>query len=376
MPWEERDVVDQRRDLIESIEDVSSISEAARLAGVSRKTASKWWHRHLDDGDVGLVDRSRARRSRPEWETPPPMVELVLSVRDRFPTWGGRKIRTLLLRDGHTGVPAASTITSILKREGRIQKPVRPQRDYVRFEAAAPNELWQMDHKGQFGLAAGGKCYPFTVIDDHSRFLINLTARPNHQKETVKGDLTTVFRTVGLPDTILCDYGPPWGYEPGSPYTQLVAWLISLNVTVIHGRPHHPQTRGKNERIHRTIGEDILNRDQPWDTISEVQVAFDEWRPIYNYYRPHQGIGMAVPAERYQPSERIFPEQIPPPDYPNPKNVRSVDPNGKANWKGRLITAGHAFTALPVYIDEHDDGSITISYYQTTIRTLEPGRNL
>ena len=153
-----------------------------------------------------------------------------------------------MLREGRVGVPAASTITAILKREGRIQKPVRPQRDYVRFEAAAPNELWQMDFKGQFGLTAGGKCYPFTVIDDHSRFLVNLTAGPNNQKETVRGDLTTVFRTVGLPETILCDYGAPWGYEPGSPFTQLVAWLISLNVNVIHGRPRHPQTRGKKDR--------------------------------------------------------------------------------------------------------------------------------
>lgn len=376
MPWEERDVVEQRRDLIAAVEAGSSISEAARRAGVSRKTASKWWHRHQRDGDSGLVDRSRARVTRPDWVTPPAMVELVLSVRDRLPTWGGRKIRVLLLREGHVGVPAASTITAILNREGRIQKPVRPQRDYVRFEAAAPNDLWQMDFKGQFGLTAGGKCYPFTVIDDHSRFLVNLTAGPNNQKETVKGDLTTVFRTVGLPETILCDYGAPWGYEPGSPFTQLVAWLISLNVNVIHGRPRHPQTRGKNERIHRTLKEDVLARDDPWNTLDEVQVAFDEWRPIYNYYRPHQGIGMAVPADRYQPSVRLFPEVIPPPDYPNPKNVRSVDPNGKANWKGRLITAGHAFTALPIYIDEHEDGSITISYYQTIIRTLEPGRNL
>jgi transposase InsO family protein len=214
---------------------------------------------------------------------------------------------------------------------------VRPQRDYVRFEAAAPNDLWQIDFKGQFGLTAGGKCYPFTAIDDHSRFLVNLTAGPNNQKETVKGDLTTAFRTVVLPETILCDYGAPWGYEPGSLFTQLVAWLISLNVNVIHGRPRHPQTRGKNERIHRNLKKDVLARDAPWNTLDEVQVTFDEWRPIYNYYQPHQGIGTAVPAVRYQPSVRLLPEVIPPPDYPNPEEC----PQRRAQRESQLERPPH-----------------------------------
>ena len=120
MPWEQRDVIEQRRDLISAIEAGASFSAAARRFGVSHKTAAKWWYRHQAEGDGGLRNRSRARRTRSDWETPEAMVELVLSVRDGFPTWGGRKIRALLLREGHIGVPAASTITEILKREGRI----------------------------------------------------------------------------------------------------------------------------------------------------------------------------------------------------------------------------------------------------------------
>ncbi len=376
MPWEERNVFEQRCDLIAAIEEGSSIAAAAREAGVSRKTAAKWWRRHLADGEAGLVDRSRARLSRPEWETPPAMVQLVCSVRDRFPTWGGRKIRALLLREGHSGVPAASTITEILKREGRVRAPVRPQRDYVRFEAAAPNDLWQMDFKGHFRVTAGGHCYPFTVIDDHSRYLVGLTACANNRKDTVKAHLIDTFRTVGLPEVILCDYGPPWGYGPVSHYTQLVAWLITLDIEVIHGRPHHPQTRGKNERVHRTLDEDVLRRPEPWDRITDVQAAFDQWRPIYNHYRPHQGIGMAVPADRYQPSPRTYPETIPPPEYPNPRNVRRVDPNGRTNWKGNILTVGHGFERQPVYIDELPDGTIQIYYYQTNVKTIQPTRNL
>ena len=296
----ERDVIEQRAGLAVAIEAGSSVSAAARDVGVSRKTASKWWNRHLS-GDV-LGDRSRARLTQVGWETPDAMVGLVLAVRGRFPTWGGRKIRALLIREAHVGAPAASTITEILRRHGRIVAPVRPQRDYQRFEAAAPNVLWQMDFKGQFSITAGGYRYPFTVIDDHSRYLVGLDALPNSQRQIVKAQLTATFRRVGMPETIICDYGPPWGYGPAGPFTRLVAWPISLDVKVVHGRPYHPQTRGKDERVHRTLGEDVLTRDEPWDTISQVQAALDEWRPIYNGYRPHQGIGMAVPADRYQPS--------------------------------------------------------------------------
>jgi transposase InsO family protein len=149
------------------------------------------------------------------------MVGLVCAMRDRFPTWGGRKIRAVLVREGHVGVPAASTITAILRREGRISAPVRSQREYIRFQAPAPNDLWQMDFKGDFALSGGGRCYPFTVIDDHSRFLVGLTACGNQQRPTVTAALTGVFRTVGLPTTIICDHGPPWGHDVTQPFTRL-----------------------------------------------------------------------------------------------------------------------------------------------------------
>lgn len=378
MPWEQRGVIGQRRDLVALIESGFSVAEAARRAGISRKTGSKWWNRYRDQGlEELLADRSRARLTRPGWETPPVMVELTCGVRDRFPTWGGgRKIRTVLIREGHPDVPAASTITAILQREGRIQPPVRPSRNYIRFEAAEPNQLWQMDFKGDFDLAAGGRCYPLTVIDDHSRFLMSLNACTDEGRLTVRSHLETTFREFGMPGTIICDHGPPWGYTPSHPYTRLGLWLISAGIHVIHGRPHHPQTRGKNERIHRTLAEDVLSRPEPWDSINQVQHAFDQWRPIYNHYRPHQGIGMAVPADRYQPSTRPYPEVILPPDYPHPANVRSVDNNGQTSWKGRKITVGHAFTGQRVLVGELEDGSTTITYYNTLIKIIEPGHNL
>ena len=371
VPWEERSVSEQRSELVALIGSGVSVSEAARRLGVSRKTASKWWGRYQLEGMVGLVDRSRARRSVHPAVTAPEMVELVCGVRDEHTTWGGRKIRRVLLNQGHTGVPATSTITDILRREGRIQPPVRSQREYIRFRAPVPNELWQMDFKGDFSLTGGGRCYPLTVIDDHSRFLVGLTACANQQRDTVKTALTTVFRTVGLPVTIICDHGPPWGHDTTQPYTRLGAWLLSLGVDIIHGRPFHPQTRGKGERVHRTMGEDLLDT-RHWDTLGTVQDALDDWLGIYNHYRPHQALDLDTPADHYQPSPRVFPEVIALPDYPRPRDVRIVQANGNISWAGSLLKAGKAFGGQPVQVTIHPDETITITYYQTIIKT-HPG---
>ncbi len=373
MPWEERSVSEQRAEMVALIESGVSVAEASRQLGVSRQTGSKWWGRYQREGDEGLVDRSRARRSSHPAQTDSVMVGVVCGVRDRFPTWGGRKIRAVLLREGHDRVPAASTITAILRREGRLNPPVRPQRDYLRFQAPAPNDLWQMDFKGDFSLTGGGRCYPLTVIDDHSRFLVGLTACPNQHRTTVQDALTGVFRTVGLPTTIICDHGPPWGHDTTQPYTRLGQWLLSLQVTVIHGRPFHPQTRGKDERLHRTLGEDVLT-GRTWDALPTVQAALDNWLWTYNHYRPHQSLNQDTPATHYQPSVRPFPETIPRPDYPHPHHVRIVDTNGYISWKGTRLKAGKAFIGEPVQVTPHPDDTITITYYQTTIKTHHPSR--
>lgn len=374
MPWEERSVSEQRSELMELIESGLSVSAAARRMGVTRKTASKWWGRYQENGTAGLVDRSRARRSAHPARTTPEMVTAVCAVRDQFPTWGGRKIRAVLLREGHTAVPAASTITEILRRENRLSSPVRAQRDYIRFQAPAPNDLWQMDFKGDFSLSISGRCYPLTVIDDHSRFLVGLQACPNQRRVTVRSALSNVFRAYGLPTAIICDHGPPWGHDTTQPYTRLGKWLLSMEVNIFHGRPYHPQTRGKDERVHRTIGEDVLSHRQ-WDTIETVQHALDAWLSTYNHYRPHQALNLDTPADHYHTSVRPFPETITGPDYPRPRDVRIVDTNGSISWQGARLKAGKAFTGEPVQITPHDDDTITITYYQTIIKTHQPRRN-
>ncbi len=373
MPWEERAVNEQRDELVTLIGSGVSVAEAARRLGVSRQTGSKWWGRYQQEGIDGLVDRSRARRSTHPAETSAEMVAAVCAIRDRFPTWGGRKIRTVLIREGHSGVPAASTITEILRRENRLSSPVRAQRDYMRFQAPAPNDLWQMDFKGDFSLTIKGRCYPLTVVDDHSRFLVGLQACSNQRRATVRDALTGVFRTYGLPTAIICDHGPPWGHDMTQPYTRLGRWLLSLNVNVFHGRPYHPQTRGKNERVHRTMGEDVLSHRQ-WDTLETVQHALDTWLSTYNHYRPHQALNLDTPANHYHTSVRVFPETVIGPDYPRPGDVRMVDKNGMINWRGTRLQAGRAFHGEPVQVTTHQDQTITIDYYQTIIKTHTPNR--
>jgi len=370
MPWNDLSVREQRRELISVIVSGVSIAAAARRVGVSRKTASKWWGRFQTDGWDGLDDRSHARKTPSRWKTDDAMVDLVLGMREDHPTWGGRKIAARLVRDGHVGVPAASTVTAILGRNDQLDDPLRSQRDLIRFEAAAPNDLWQMDFKGDFDLSEGGRCYPLTIIDDHSRYALGLQAFGNQQHGTVLGALIDILGTVGTPLQILCDHGPPWGASGLARFTGLGVWLIEHGVEIIHGRPKHPQTQGKDERFHRTLKNDVLKTQTNWDNLDQVQQAFDTWKAVYNEYRPHEALAMNVPADRYQPSPRLFNPKPQPPHYPNPQQVRRTDQNGTVQWQGHTYRVGHAFDRKPVYIQPNHN-TITISYYTTTIKTIK-----
>jgi transposase InsO family protein len=214
----------------------------------------------------------------------------VLAMRAAHPTWGGRKLRRVLENEG-LSPPAASTITTILRRHGKLDGPgAGERRGFVRFEHAAPNDLWQMDFKGWFGLQAE-RCHPLTVLDDHSRFALELGACADEQAVTVRARLEAVFRRHGLPQRILADNGAPWGTGGLGAYSALGVWLMDLDIGLIHGRPYHPQTQGKDERFHRTLKLELLDRTVFAD-LGQAQAAFDAWREVYNTKRPHEAIGL------------------------------------------------------------------------------------
>ncbi|MBI1248245.1 DDE-type integrase/transposase/recombinase [bacterium] len=189
----------------------ANMAATCRQFGVSRQTGYKWLTRFREEGDGGLVDQSRRPRTM-RCPTPPEMEARVLAVRDEHPAWGGRKIRARLELLGVKNVPAASTITAILRRNGRISPKASDDRThYGSFERSAPNDLWQIDFKGEFRMTNKRYCYPLTMIDDHSRFAVGLFACDNQRRMTVQQHFIAAFRRYGMPQAIYSDNGPPYG---------------------------------------------------------------------------------------------------------------------------------------------------------------------
>jgi hypothetical protein len=203
-----------------------------------------------------------------------------------------------------------------------------------------------MDFKGHSPLVQG-RCHPLTVLDDHSRFALGLEACPDEQGETVRGRLATIFRRYGLTDCMIMDNGSPWGDDWDYPYTPLTVWLLRLGIAVSHGRPYHPQTQGKDERFHRTLTTELLQR-HTFSNLASCQPAFDPWRDVYNYERPPQALDYATPASRYRVSPRPFSEALPPLEYGPGDLVRRVQDKGEISVHGGVWRVGKAFRGFPV----------------------------
>ena len=343
MPWKEATTMSQRTEFIQQVKEGScKFCELCRRYEISRNTGYKWVKRDREGGESGLTDRSRRPQHSPR-RTAEGMEKKVLAVRKEHPAWGGRKIRRVLQDQGQGEVPSASTITMILRRYDQLDlQESQKHKPMQRFERAQPNELWQMDFKGHFPLEEGGRCHPLTVIDDHSRFLVGLKACPDETGETVKAQLTEIFRLYGLPERILMDNGSPWGFDAEARHTQLTAWLIQLGIAISHGRPYHPQTQGKDERLNRSLLAEVI-RQHTFSDLQQSQVIFDEWQRVYNYIRPHEALQLNTPSTCYTPSPRPFPDVLPPVIYPEDNILRKVDIVGKIYFHGRALRISAAF---------------------------------
>ena len=313
-----------------------------RAFSISPKTGYTWLARYLTEGEPGLQVRSRRPQQTPQ-RTAAALEHVILQLRTAYPTWGGRKLRARLQALGYQAVPAPSTITAILRRHGRLALAPKA---WQRFEHATPNALWQMDFKGHFAVGAG-RCHPLTIVDDCSRFALCLQACANEQTATVQAHLITTFRRYGLPLRLLMDNGAPWGDRAGSPFTPLTVWCIRLGIAISHARPAHPQTLGKDERFHRTLKAELLHQRQFQD-LAHCQHHFERWRDHYNLDRPHEALALAVPAARYPPSPRMFPETLPPIESGPGEIVRKVQAQGKVSYRGHLFRVSKAFRGYPV----------------------------
>jgi transposase InsO family protein len=370
MPWKKVSMMDQRRELARlATQEGANRRELFRRFGVHPETGYKWIGRWLGSGE--LADRSRRPKTSPA-QTEASIEAAVLCVRDKHPVWGARKIARCLERDGLTP-PAISTVHEILRRHGRIGERTGPSgQSYQRFEMAAPNLLWQMDFKGWVRLGNGVRCHPLTVLDDHSRYSIGLEACVDEQGSTVRGRLEKMFRHYGLPDAFFVDNGTPWGDASGQSWTRFGVFLLKLDIRLLHSRPYHPQSRGKNERFHRSLKAEVFALNSFRD-LKEVQRALDLWREVYNFERPHQALDQHVPASRYRPSPRVMPSRLPEIVYDEGEIVRIV-PTTKAYirfkgsfWKVPLAFAGERVAIRPL----STDGQFGIFFASHQIATID-----
>lgn len=345
MPFRGVSVMDQREAFLTAAGVAgANVRAACRKFAISPTTGYKWLARAAA-GDIG--EHSRRPHCSPR-ATPPDLEAAVLAVRGEHPTWGGRKIHHALRLRGVGPLPHANTITGILHRHGLIApEATERRRPWQRFEKAAPNELWQMDFKGHFALSTGRRCHPLTVLDDHSRFALVLRACANERRRSVVPALTQAFRRYGLPERMLMDNGPPWGKDFEHRHTKLTAWLMRLGIEPVHGRPHHPQTQGKNERFNGTLNREVIVGESFAD-LGAVQRCFDAWIEVYNRQRPHQAIGDEPPASRYREAVRDFPERLAPIVYDAGLLVRRVSEGGCISLNNRRLFVSFAFEGHPV----------------------------
>jgi transposase InsO family protein len=350
----------------------ANVAAACRRFGVSRKTGYKWLARAA--AGHGLADRSRRPRASPA-RTAGAVERLVVALRGEHPAWGARKLKRRLEDLGHAGVPARSTVNAILARHGLIDPAASAARGpTVRFERAAPNELWQMDFKGHFATGDGARCHPLTVLDDHSRFNVVLRACADERLETVRAALADAMRRYGMPAAFLADNGSPWGNAAAAAadrWTALGVWLVRRGVGLLHGRPGHPQTQGKEERFHRTLAAEAIGARSFRDT-ADCQRAFDAWRDVYNLRRPHEALGLATPATRYAPSPRAFVEAPPPFEYGPGDAVRRVCAQGCVSVRGRPRRLGKAFAGERVAVRPTTaDGVFGVYYCHAHVTDLD-----
>ncbi len=371
MPIREYTVMDQRRDFVALAEqEGANRRELCQRFGISSTTGYRLLRRYAQEGEAGLADQSRRPRTSPG-QTPPAMVTRVCAVRRAHPSWSGRKIHHFLRGTGLADVPAPSTITAILKREGLLIPPMRPVTGaFRRFEHAVPNDLWQMDFMGHRPLQQG-RVHPLTIVDDHSRYLLTLQAAADEHQDTVQAALTACFRQYGLPWAILADNGPSWGLMGKPGWTQLEVWLLRLGIALWHGAPYHPQTQGKVERLHGTLATDVFGV-HIFPDLARTQVAFDAFRQCYNHDRPHEALQYAVPASRYRMSERSYPAVLPAIVYADDAQVRQVGYNGTISFGGHRVRIGEAFRGLPVGVyATRVDGVFRVRFCQQELGRIE-----
>lgn len=346
-----------------------SKSDLCREYGISRPTGDKWIKRYLEG--ESMSDQSRAPKEHPNRVTPE-MEAQVVAMRQKYPAIGATKMHKMMENEGIADLPCARTMNNIFQRHNLITPEASAAATpYQRFEKPQPNDMWQADFKGHFAMGNQKRCHPLNILDDCSRFCLCCEAQLDETFASIQPVLRRLFQEYGLPFSFLCDNGNPWGTVQSMGFTKLEVWMMELGVLVLHGRIRHPQTQGKDERFNRSFTRECLAHNDFTDE-RQAQRIFSEYRDFYNNQRPHYALDMEVPASRYHPSERKYPDKIEQWEYPAECQLCKVKETGYFNYKGQGYFLSEAFGEKTIGVREsHLPGQITLLFRQFRIGRID-----
>ena len=376
MPWKRESPMDQRVRLVgDWLSGDYSKSALSRIYGISRPTVDKWLTRYASQGLAGLEDQSRAALSHPN-ETPEHIIQALIEAKLRHHDWGPKKL-IKVLQQAKPGIawPAPSTAGELLKREGLV-RPRKRRRVVPSYTAPfkhchSPNRVWSVDYKGQFRTGNGHYCYPLTVTDNASRYLLACRGLLQPTLASTKPWLEATFREYGLPEAIRSDNGAPFASVGLAGLSRLSVWWIRLGIVPERIKPGRPDQNGRHERMHRTLKDSTVV--PPAATLTDQQRAFERFRREFNELRPHESLGMDTPASHYRPSPRGYPEKLPEIEYSGDHPIRRVRSNGEIKWQGELIYTSQALIGEPVELKESAEGGWDLYFHTYHLGHLKIG---
>jgi len=364
MPWRVTSPMYLRQRFVLDAEHTpASFAELCRRYDISRKTGYKWLDRYARLGPESLADRSHRPDSCPH-ATAPPVIREILQLRRAW-RWGARKLHELL-RDAHPGeaVPAIPTIHRILVRHGRVRRrrrsQVRAHPGQPQTPITGPNVVWSVDFKGQFKLGDGRYCYPLTVQDAYSRYLLACEGLEGPLLQPTQQVFRRLFREYGLPERIRSDNGQPFASCALGRLSQLSVWWLRLGVRPELIEPASPHQNGRHERMHRDLKADTTRPAAP--SLGAQQRRFDSFRRTFNEVRPHEALDQRRPAACYTPSDRLYVPRLRRLTYPEHFEIRRVSTNGGIRWNKRWVNVSHILATLPVGLEPLASGTWNVFF--------------
>jgi putative transposase len=382
MPWQGVSPVDLRLEFNRTyLSGLFSMTELCDQYGVSRKTGYKWVARYEANGRAGLTDRSRRPHHSPR-ATDPAIAERLCEARRRHPTWSARKLIAVLRRH-HPEVawPARSTGCDLLKAQQLVRERRRRNRGRAPASPLAPitraNEVWTTDFKGEFRTGDGVYCYPLTLRDGFSRYVLRCDALLTKRGEVVRHRFERAFAEYGLPDRIRSDNGGPFAATGLTRLSHLAVWWIRLGIQPERIALGHPEQNGSHEQFHRVLKAETTRPAA--STCAAQQQRFRRFQAEYNQERPHEALQDQPPASCYLPSCRTMPARLPPIQYPGHMEVRRVSSMGHLSWRGRALYLTEVLVGEHVAFEEVADGiwmlyfaTVPLARFDERTRTLTP----